>query len=196
MITFSITIVVLVIVYLAYSILKPKVDPCESIFQQTSLRLSTNLDIIKTKGPDLSIEEAKIQDLTEHSQEVALQLKTCCILLYSNKISSEQFLRCKDDVDKFETQVEKVAANIGEAQAAKQQGTPELVNEKVIQINQNLNVAGTKFQELHKRVIELKAPQPTQPIEKSREVKQQEINFQKLRKQVLELKASPNPPNQ
>jgi hypothetical protein len=160
LITLSITIAVLVIVFIVYKVIMPIIRPCESIFQQTSLRLSSKLDIIKSKGPEVSIEEQKIQDLTERSQIVALNLKTCCIVLEGGKVDSEQFLRCKDNAEKFETQVDKVATNIDEAQSAKQQGKTELVNEKVSQINQTIDVAKTSSEELSKKVTELKATQP------------------------------------
>ena len=164
LIILPVTIIVLVIVFLVYKLI-PK-PPCESIFQQTSLRLSSKLDIIKSKGPEVSIEEQKIQDLTERSQMTALNLKTCCIVLEGGKVNSEEFLRCKDNAEKFETQVEKIATNINEAQAAKQEGKTELVNEQVSEINQNINVAKQSSEEFRKQVTELQAPQPTETTEK------------------------------
>jgi len=154
-ITLSITLVILVIVYLAYSLLRPMLSPCESIFQQTSLRLGSKLDIIKTKG-EVFIGEEKIQDLTERSQMTALNLKTCCIVLDGGKVSSDEFLRCKENAEKYETQIERIVTDVNEAQTAKQQGKTEVVNEKVVQINEIINVAQASADNLSKQVTELK----------------------------------------
>src|SRR6266540_2734260 len=78
LVTASVLVVVVVIAYLAFNLMRPRVAPCETIFQQTSLKLSTSLNLVRSKGPEVSIEEQKIQDLTERSQMSALNLKTCC----------------------------------------------------------------------------------------------------------------------
>ncbi len=165
LITFSIVIIVLVIGYFAYDLLKTGISPCESIFQQTSLKLGSKLDIIKAKG-DIFIGEEKIQDLTERSQMTALNLKTCCIVLEGGKVNSEEFLRCKDNAEKFETQVEKVATVINEAQEAKQEGKSKLVDEKLNQINQTINVAQASSDNLNAQVTNLKTSAPTEKTEK------------------------------
>lgn len=170
LITFSVIIIVLVIGYFAYNLLKTTISPCESIFQQTALKLGSKLDIIKAKG-DVFIGEEKIQDLTERSQMTALNLKTCCIVLEGGKVNSEEFLRCKDTAEKFETQVEHVATSINEAQEAKQEGKSELVSEKVSQINQTINVAMASSENLSNQVTDLKDNVPAKVTEKEEPTK-------------------------
>lgn len=139
-------------------------SPCESIFQQTSLRLGSKLDTIKTKG-EVFIGEEKIQDLTERSQMTALNLKTCCIVLDGGKVSSDEFLRCKENAEKYETQIERIVTDINEAQTAKQEGNTQVVNDKVDQINEIINEAQASAETLSKQVTELKSSQ-TEPVEK------------------------------
>ena len=129
-----ITVIILVIAYLAYDLLKPKINPCEGIFQQTSLRMGSKLEIIKAKG-EVFIGSEKIQDLTERSQMTALNLKTCCIGFDNNKLTAEEFLRCKENVAHYETKIEKLVTYINEAQVAKERGKADIYNEKVRQIN-------------------------------------------------------------
>ncbi len=157
LVTASVLVVVVVIAYLAFNLMRPRVAPCETIFQQTSLKLSTSLNLVRSKGPEVSIEEQKIQDLTERSQMSALNLKTCCIVLEGGKLSSEQFLRCKDDAERFGAQVEKVAANVDEARAAKQQGKQDIVQRKLREIDQEMSAAMTTSEELRTRVAGLQS---------------------------------------
>lgn len=178
LITFSIVIIVLVIGYFAYNLLKTAISPCESIFQQTSLKLGSKLDIIKAKG-DVFIGEEKIQDLTERSQVTALNLKTCCIVLEGGKLNSDQFLKCKDNAEKFDAQVEKVATGIDEAREAKQEGNTNLVSEKVREINQNISVAKASSENLSNQVSELKgnlSEEKTQKEEPSHSGEEHEPN--------------------
>jgi len=160
------TIIVLVIAYLAHDLLKPMLtSPCESIFQQTSLSLGSKLEMIKTKG-EVFIGRARIQELTERSQMTGLNLKTCCIVLETGKVSPGQFLSCKSAVEQYEKHIEAVLAHVNEAQAAKQQGKADLVREKVSQMNAVLEVAETGSQEFHKQVTDLSAVRPERKIKK------------------------------
>jgi hypothetical protein len=155
LVTASVLVVVVVIAYLAYNLMRPRVAPCETIFQQTSLKLTTSLKLVQSNGPEVSIEEGKIQDLTERAQMSALNLKTCCIVLEGGKLSSEQFLRCKDDAERFGAQVEKVAATVDEARAAKQQGKRDVVQRKLHEIDRDMAAAVTASEGLRARVAGL-----------------------------------------
>ncbi|MCI0428390.1 MAG: hypothetical protein L0Z46_10280 [Nitrospiraceae bacterium] len=160
------TTIVLVIAYLAYHLLKPMLtSPCENIFQQTSVSLGSKLEVIKTKG-EVFVGREKIQDLTERSQMTGLNLKTCCIVLETGKVSPKQFLSCKRAVEQYEKHIETVVTYTKEAQAAKQQGKTDLVNERVSQINAVLEVAETGSQQFHKQVTDLSAFRPERKVEK------------------------------
>ncbi len=157
LITAPVLVVMMVVAYLAYDLVKGRTVPCETIFQQTSLKLGSSLKLVRSGGPEISIEQAKIQDLTERAQMSALNLKTCCIVLEGGKLNSEQFLRCKDDAERFGAQVEKVASSVDEARAAKQRGNSEDVQRKLRQIDQNLAAAAQRAEDLRTRVAGIQA---------------------------------------
>lgn len=137
-----ITVVVLGIAYLIYDLVKPSLtNPCESIFQQTSLSLKSNLDIIKSKG-EVFIGRQKIQELTEQAQLAALTLKTCCIMSENGVLDAENFLRCKDGASQYKKQLAAVSYYINEAQQAKQQGEQKALDEAILR----MKVAAQKFQ--------------------------------------------------
>jgi hypothetical protein len=130
-----VTIVVLAIAYFAYDLIKPKtVSPCETIFEQTATTFKTNLEIIKSKG-EISVGKEKIQDLTEASQEVALNLKTCCIMSNTGKLSSEEFLKCQEMGNQFRSQINNLAQNVTAVQQAEASGDTKLAQQKKDSIN-------------------------------------------------------------
>jgi len=145
---------------LAYLLLKPAVNPCETIFQQTSLKLGSKLSLIRSKGPEISIEEQKIQDLTERSQMVALNLKTCCIVLQGGRLGAGDFLKCKQDAATFEAQVETVASAVEDAHAARQRGAVDGAQERLGQIQQELALASVRSRALSDRVTHLGSGTP------------------------------------
>ena len=150
--TVSLVFVALVAVFLGYRRLEPLMNPCESIFQQSSETLGTKLDAIKVKG-EFAIGRQKIQDLTERSQETALNLKACCIVL--GKVSSE-FLRCKEGFDKYDAEITKVSASVEEAATAKQRGDTAGANQKIAEAKESVKAVEAKAQEFTKQVTEIK----------------------------------------
>jgi hypothetical protein len=128
-----ITILVLAVAYLVYDLVKPMLtSPCESIFQQTVVSLKSDLEVVKSKGADF-IGREKIQDLAERAQEVALNLKTCCIMSHSGKLSAEEFLKCKDDVERYQRQMKNFAQQVDAAQqlqAVQQTATADTKGQK------------------------------------------------------------------
>lgn len=150
--TLSLAAVALVVIYLGYQLLGYRVNPCEGIFQQSSVTLGTKLDVIRAKG-EFAIGRQKIQDLTERSQEVALNLKACCIVL--GKVSSE-FLRCKEGFDKYDADINKLTISVKEAEAARQQGNTAVVDHKIAEANENLKAVEARAQEFTKQVTEIK----------------------------------------
>jgi hypothetical protein len=107
---------ILGVAYFAYDLWKRRDNPCETIFQQTRVTLGSSLDVIRAKGA-LVLGEEKLQDLTERSQIVAINLKTCCIVLQAGKLSADEFLRCKASVEDYERRIARVATAVGEAHA-------------------------------------------------------------------------------
>jgi len=150
--TVSLAVVALVVVYLGYQLLEPWLYPCEGIFQQSSVTLGTKLDVIKTKG-EFAIGRQKIQDLTERSQETALNLKACCIVLGK---AGGDFLRCKEGFDKYDAEIKKVATVVTEAEAARQEGKTAVVDEKVAEANENVKAVEASAEQFGKQVAQIK----------------------------------------
>lgn len=99
------------IVYLGYDVVKGNVSPCESIFQQTTVGLSTKIKFLKTEG-ELKLGPEKVAELSERAQMTALDLKTCCTVLDAGRIDPEQFLQCKAKAHTYDARVEDIAALI------------------------------------------------------------------------------------
>jgi hypothetical protein len=88
-----VTVAVLVIVIVWFVFERVLWPQCDSIFEQTTTKLSGKLDFIKAKG-ELLIGREKVQELAESSQKVALHLKTCCIAQQGGSMNAEQFQGC------------------------------------------------------------------------------------------------------
>jgi len=155
----SLVLVALVVVYLGYQLLEPRMNPCEGVFQQSSVTLGTKLDVIRAKG-EFAIGRQKIQDLTERSQETALNLKACCIVL--GKVSSE-FLRCKEGFDKYDAEITKVSASVEEAATAKQRGDTAGANQKIAEAKESVKAVEARAQEFTKQVAEIKGKDKEKP---------------------------------
>lgn len=154
--TVSLAVVALVVVYLGYQLLERWMNPCEGVFQQSAVGLNTKLDVIKAKG-EFAIGRQKIQDLTERSQETALNLKACCIVLGK---ASGDFLRCKEGFDKYDAEINKLATSVKEAEAAKERGESEIAIEKIAEANEGLKAVDTAAQTFTKHVAQIKEKPP------------------------------------
>ncbi len=150
--TVSLAVVALVAIYLGYQLLERWMNPCEGVFQQSAVGLNTKLDVIKTKG-EFAIGRQNVQELKDRAQEVALNLKACCIVL--GKTSGE-FLRCKEGFERYETAVKNVATLVTEAEAAREQGQSEIAVQKIAEANEGLKTADTRAQALAQQVAEIK----------------------------------------
>lgn len=97
------------VLYLGYDLLKGKVSPCESIFQQASAGLTTKIEFLKAKG-EIKLGPSKVAELDERAQMAALSLKTCCTVLDAGRINPEQFLECKAKTRTYDARIEDIAA--------------------------------------------------------------------------------------
>jgi hypothetical protein len=96
------------LVFLTYDLAKGKLSPCDAIFQESSLGLSTRISFLKTEG-ELQIGREKLTDLDERAQMAALNLKTCCTVLDAGRVDPEQFLQCKGKARAYEAQLGDIA---------------------------------------------------------------------------------------
>ncbi|MEQ1753156.1 MAG: hypothetical protein ABL973_03385 [Micropepsaceae bacterium] len=151
----------LAVVYLGFDLARAKVSPCDSIFQETSVSMSTKIKFLKAEG-ELKLGREKVAELGDRAQMAALGLKTCCVVLDAGRINPEQFLTCKGKARTYEAQVDNVVAKVRASVANPAAATPDLgtavesafatsrdLNQSVVKISseqqlQSLQTAQTK----------------------------------------------------
>ncbi len=133
---------ILAVVFLGYDVAKGTVSPCDSIFQDSSVGMSTKIKFLKAEG-ELKLGREKVTELGERAQMAALGLKTCCVVLDAGRINPEQFLSCKAKARAYDAQVENIVAKV--QAAASNTGTPapelDAAVDKAIATSRDLNQA-------------------------------------------------------
>jgi hypothetical protein len=99
------------LLYFGYDLAKGNVSPCDSIFQQATVGLSTKIKFLKAEG-ELKLGPEKVAELSERAQMTALDLKTCCTVLDAGRIDPEQFLSCKSKARTYDARIDDVVALI------------------------------------------------------------------------------------
>ena len=109
----AVTTVMLIMVgvYLGYDYMSAHASPCEAIFRQTAVNLSTKISFLKTDG-EIEIGREPLVELTERAQMTALNLKTCCTVLDAGQLNPEQFLQCKAKARAYEHRVDGIVAAV------------------------------------------------------------------------------------
>ncbi len=130
-------LVLIVVGYLIYSNLVQKSNPCASIFGQTTVSIEEKIKILREKG-DTLLGQGQIQKISDQSDQIAADLKTCCILFHDDKIAFEEFVKCQDDFGQYERNIDRLAHLVAETQAAKQQGRYDLVNLRINHIERSV----------------------------------------------------------
>jgi hypothetical protein len=159
--------------YLIYSNLIVQSSPCASIFNQTTVSLEEKIKILREKGGAL-LGRDQIEKLSDQSDQIAADLKTCCILFHDNKIAFDEFLKCQDDFNQYERNIDRLAHLVGEAQVAKQQERYDLVNLRLSHIERNvrdLGVISDQFQAQMKSLM----GRPSQEYQKSVRIAQKSV---------------------
>ena len=134
LIVFSGMLIFFVVAYLGYDLIKRRISPCDSIFEQTTTQLDTKLKLANAEA-ELSIGKEKIQDLTEEAQKMALNLKACCVVSGAGKINPNQFLKCKESERMYEAQIDIIKIQLQEVKMAKMEGSSDVIEEKQRQID-------------------------------------------------------------
>jgi hypothetical protein len=140
----AITGVALVLAFFVYDRTRPG---CDSIFDQTATKLGGSAEILKTKG-EMFVGREKIQELAESSQKVALHLKACCVAQRSGNLSAEQLQGCMNGAKDYERKILQVSSILSEAQAAKDQGNQQVVEQKTVQAKEAVSAASQTASEL------------------------------------------------
>jgi hypothetical protein len=152
----------LVLAYFLYDRMRPA---CDSIFDQTATKVGGSAEVLKTKG-ELFVGREKIQELAESSQKVALHLKACCVAQRSGNLNAEQLQGCMNGAKEYESKLQQVGNILNEAQAAKDQGNQQVVEQKTAQAKEAVSAASRTASELAGMVHTLPASQGAPATEK------------------------------
>ena len=125
------------LLYFGYTTLVPRSNPCESLFEQTTMSTHRKIESLKKEGTEY-LDHARMQTLSRQIRNAALGLKTCCVLFHEDKISFDEFVKCQNSFNRFETGIDRVNGLIAEIQASKQDGQAELTAYKSNRLLQNL----------------------------------------------------------
>lgn len=175
------TLTLMAIVYLGYDLAKGELAPCESIFQQTSVGLTTSIKFLKTEG-QLQIGREQLVDLSERAQMAALNLKTCCTVLDAGRLDPEQFLQCKGKARAYESRIGdivdivrsaireefttgSIAANAAPASPASPASSKPQINKSIkAEITKEVEAARAISREFNKQVVQVAKEQALQTL--------------------------------
>lgn len=150
-------VVALVLVGLGFFIysrmISPR-NPCASIFDQTTVSLEQKIKILTEKGGAV-LGPNQIQTLSDQSDRIAADLKTCCILFHDDRIAFDEFVKCQDDFRQYERNIDRLVHLLAETQAAKQQERYDLVNLRLGYIERSLKDLGVISEQLQADVKSL-----------------------------------------
>ncbi|HXF53120.1 MAG TPA: hypothetical protein VNK52_03250 [Hyphomicrobiaceae bacterium] len=162
----------MVVVYLSYDLLSARLSPCEAIFRQTSVNLSTKIRFLKAEG-EVQIGKEPLVELDERAQITALNLKTCCTVLAAGKLDPEQFLQCKSKARAYEARLEDVIEAVRTAMASRPGADVKAVSASSpvttgsIQANtiqRNIQAARAVSQEFNREVVEVQRRQAVERL--------------------------------
>lgn len=166
------SLLAVLLVYLGYDYAATRAAPCESIFRQTSLGLSTKISFLKAEG-QVSIGQEQLVELGERAQMAALNLKTCCTVLDAGRLNPEQFLQCKSKARAYDAKLQAIskvvertapavqAGSSPVAEAAGDQGAGPAIPlaEAKSQIAETVKAARSVSQEFNQEVVEVRKAQ-------------------------------------
>ena len=123
--------------YFIYSHRVSRSNPCSDIFEQTLISLKGKISTLKEKGESV-LDGEQIKKVSDQSEQIAADLKTCCILFNANKINFEAFLKCQDEFNRYERNIERISQLVEETEMVKQQKRYDLVNLMLNHIERNM----------------------------------------------------------
>ena len=127
--------------YLIYSKLFSGSNPCDSIFDQTTISIEEKIKILRERG-DTLLGRDQIQKVSDQALQITADLKTCCILFHDDKIVFEDFVKCQDDFNQYERNIDRLAHLVDQTRVAKQQERYDLVNLRLSHIERNVRDLG------------------------------------------------------
>jgi hypothetical protein len=123
--------------YFVYSNLISRGNPCAKIFEQSVSSLKGKISTLKEKG-ELILGREEIQKLSDQSKQITGDLKTCCFLFNEDKIGFEEFVKCQDEFNQYERNIDRVSNLVDEAQTAKTQDQYDLLNLRLKHVERNI----------------------------------------------------------
>ena len=132
------------------------------IFDQTAVSLEEKIKILTEKGSAI-LGPDQIQKLSDQSDQITADLKTCCILFHGDRIAFDEFLKCQDDFSQYERNIERLVHLLDETQAAKQQERYDLVNLRLSYIERNVRDLGVISDQLQMQVRSLMGDSSREP---------------------------------
>jgi hypothetical protein len=147
---------VFAVIFFGYDVAKGKVSPCDSVFQESSVGMTTKIKFLKAEG-ELKLGREKVAELSERAQMAALGLKTCCVVLDAGRIDPEQFLSCKAKARAYDTQVENIVAKVQAAAAGNGSPAPALTAE--------FEAAVATSRDLNRSVVKISREQQLQSLQ-------------------------------
>lgn len=158
--------VLLFVIYFGYQLIDKWLNPCEDIFRQSSVSIGAKLEVVKAKG-EVAIGNQKIQELDKSAHQMAVNLKTCCIVCGGR--ATPEFLRCKEGFERYDAAVKKVASSIEEVEVARQQGNTAATNRKIVEASEGLKAADASAREFATQVKEIQENPPGKDTPKAKE---------------------------
>ena len=136
LIVVSVLIAVLVLSYFGYELVSQLLNPCESLFQQTTERLSIKVHAVQTNA-QTTVGREKVQDLGQGAQIVALKLKSCCVNYRGRSVA--EFDKCQEGVDLYARSLTGAADSLNQAAIQKTPERLKNVQEKLEAVGQRVN---------------------------------------------------------
>ena len=130
-------LVLIAVGYFIYLYLVARSNPCADIFEQTVIRLEGKINTLKEKG-EAVLDGKQISKLSDESGQIAMDLKTCCILFNENEIDFETFVKCQDEFNQYERSIDRISRLVAETEMAEKQKQYDLVNSMRNHIERNI----------------------------------------------------------
>jgi hypothetical protein len=150
----SITLLLLLIVWLGFDFFRSGASSCDAIFQQTENQFALKLNYLDTEG-SVVLGRQQIQSLTEKAQLTAINLKACCVMQKSGSIEKNNFNLCKSGSDVFENKLTLLQDQLKQYSQARDAGDEQQQQTAKVQIGKLVREATESANVMERRVEKL-----------------------------------------
>lgn len=185
-------LVVPMVVYLAYDLIKTKMSPCGEIFQQTANTFESEIEFLKSKGK-IVLGSNKVAELTERAQMTAINMETCCIVFGAGKRDPEKFLQCKASAREYDSNLKKVVSAVKQAVAAESEKASSAISKARRELDAVVKETQKVSKDFNKQLVQAKKNQVleelknTPPAEIKIEAQEKEPNSDLLNTNAINL---------